>query len=240
MTRSVLVTGGSRGIGAAIVRGLAGSGVRVGCGYVRSEEATHQIAGEHPGLVHPVRYELGVASSAEQAIDDCVRRFGGLDGVIANAGVWAGGLLTHLDPGEWSRVVSTNLDGVAQVCRAALPHLTQSPAGSITIVSSVVGITGGAGDTAYASAKAGLIGFARSLAKEVARDGVRVNVLAPGFVQTDMTAHVPARSRERIQKETLLGRPGTADEVAAGAIYLSEQATFCTGSVLTVDGGWSV
>ena len=240
MTRTVLVTGGSRGIGAAIVRGLAGSGVRVGCGYLRSEEAAREIAGEYPGLVHPVLYELGVAGSADEAIADCVDRFGRLDGVIANAGVWAGGLLTRLDPAEWSRVVSINLDGVAQVCRAALPYLTQSPSGSITVVSSVVGITGGSGDTAYASAKAGLIGFARSLAKELARDGTRVNVLAPGFVETDMTAQVPATSRERIQEQVLLGRPGTVEEVAAGAIYLSEHATFCTGSVLTVDGGWSV
>lgn len=240
MTRSVLVTGGSRGIGEGIVRGLADNSVRVGCGYVRSEAAAGQLAEEYPGLVHPVRYELGDASSAEAAVANCISEFGGLDGVIANAGVWAGGLLSRLDAAEWSRVVSTNLDGVAQICRAALPHLVESAGGSITIVSSVVGIAGGAGDTAYASAKAGLIGFARSLAKEVARDGVRVNVLAPGFVQTDMTAQVPENSLERIQRDTLLGRAGTVEEIAAAAIYLSEDATFCTGSVLTVDGGWSV
>ena len=180
------------------------------------------------------------ASSADAAVASCVSEFGGLGGVVANAGVWAGGLLSRIDAAEWSRVVSTNLDGVAQVCRAALPHLARSGAGSITIVSSVVGVVGGAGDTAYASAKAGLIGFARSLAKEVARDGIRVNVLAPGFVQTDMTAEVPDKSSQRIRRDTLLGRAGTVEEIAAAAIFLGEDATFCTGSVLTVDGGWSV
>lgn len=240
MTRSVLVTGGSRGIGEGIVRGLAGRGTQVGCGYLRSQEAAARLAEDHPGLVHPVRYELGDASSADAAVASCVSEFGGLGGVVANAGVWAGGLLSRIDAAEWSRVVSTNLDGVAQVCRAALPHLARSGAGSITIVSSVVGVVGGAGDTAYASAKAGLIGFARSLAKEVARDGIRVNVLAPGFVQTDMTAEVPDKSSQRIRRDTLLGRAGTVAEVAAAAIYLGEDATFCTGSVLTVDGGWSV
>lgn len=240
MTRSVLVTGGSRGIGEGIVRGLAARGVRVGCGYFRGQAAADSLAEEYPGLVHPVRYVLGDASSAEAAVARCVTDLGGLDGVMANAGVWAGGLLSRLDAAEWSRVVSTNLDGVAQICRAALPHLVSSGAGSITIVSSVVGIAGGAGDTAYASAKAGLIGFARSLAKEVARDGVRVNVLAPGFVQTGMTAAVPDTSVQRIRKGTLLGRAGTVAEIAAAAIYLGEDATFCTGSVLTVDGGWSV
>ena len=240
MTRSVLVTGGSRGIGEGIVRGLADRGVRVGCGYVRSHAAAVRLAGDYPGLVHPVRYELGDAFSAEAAVAECVGEFGALDGVMANAGVWAGGLLSRLDAAEWSWVVSTNLDGVAQICRAALPHLVSSGSGSVTIVSSAVGIAGGAGDTAYASAKAGLIGFARSLAKEVARDGVRVNVLAPGFVQTDMTAEVPERSQQRIERDTLLGRAGTVEEIAAAAIYLGEEATFCTGSVLTVDGGWSV
>lgn len=239
MTRSVLVTGGSRGIGAGIVRGLAERGVRVGCGYATSEDAAGRLGGQYPGLVHPVRYLLGDTVSAERAVAECAEQFGRLDGVIANAGIWAGGLLTRLGAEEWSRVVSTNVDGVAQICRAAMPYLQASGSGSITIVSSVVGITGGAGDTAYASAKAGLIGFARSLAKETACDGIRVNVLAPGFVETDMTAQLSEKSLHRIQRDTLLGRAGTIEEVAGAAIYLNEDATFCTGSVLAVDGGWS-
>ena len=239
MTRTVLVTGASRGIGAAIVRDLAESGVQVGCGYYTNREPAERLADRYPGLVHPVEYSLGDASSADRAVATVVERFGRLDGVIANAGTWTGGLLSRLDPLEWTRVVTVNLDGVAQICRSATPFLIESSAGSITIVSSVVGVVGGAGDTAYASAKAGMMGFARSLAKELAREQVRVNVLAPGFVETDMTADVPLRSRERIRANTLLGRAGTVEEVAAAATFLSERATFCTGSVLTVDGGWT-
>jgi 3-oxoacyl-[acyl-carrier protein] reductase len=111
---------------------------------------------------------------------------------------------------------------------------------SIVLVSSVVGVIGHAGDTAYAGAKSAMIGFGRSLAKEVARDGIRVNVLAPGFVSTDMTDAVPESARRRIERETVLGRFGTVDEIAKAAVFLSEDATFCTGSVLTVDGGWAL
>jgi len=108
------------------------------------------------------------------------------------------------------------------------------------LVSSVVGIIGHAGDTAYASAKAAMIGFGRSLAKEVARDRIRVNILAPGFVETDMTDAVPIAARKRIEAATVLNRFGTVDEIAKAAVFLSEDATFCTGSVLTADGGWSL
>ncbi len=107
-------------------------------------------------------------------------------------------------------------------------------------MSSVVGLVGHAGDTAYASAKAAFIGFARSLAKEVGRDGIRVNVLAPGFIETDMTAQVPNAARDRLTSEMVLRRFGTTEEVAAAAIFLTEDATYCTGTVLAVDGGWSL
>ena len=237
-TRVVLVTGGSRGIGASIVRALARRGVRVGCGYVSSEHAAKAIGDEFPGLVRPIRYELGSSDSARAAVDEVTACFGRLDGVIANAGVWAGGRLATMEESEWNRIVSTNLQGVAQLSRAALPHL--SAGGSITIISSVVGIIGGPGDTAYASAKAGLFGFGRALSKEVARDSIRVNMVAPGFVETDMTAQVPEGSRRQISKSILLGRFGMADEIASAAVYLSEDATYCTGSILTVDGGWSL
>ena len=143
-----------------------------------------------------------------------------------------------MDEDEWDRIASTNLLGVAQLTRAALPNL--SAGGSITIISSVIGIIGGPGDTAYAAAKAGLLGFGRSLSKEVARDSIRVNMVAPGFVETDMTAQVSGGSRLEISKSILLGRFGVAEEIASAAVFLSEDATYCTGSILTVDGGWSL
>lgn len=238
--RAALVTGGTRGIGESVVRRLAARGTAVGCGYHSSAERAAALADEFPGSVVPVRYELGSQPSAEDAVAAMTEAFGRLDSLVLNAGVWDGGLLESLEPERWWTVVEKNVSGMAQLTRAALPTLRRGDHPSILLVSSVVGLIGHPGDTAYASAKAAMVGFARSLAKEVGRHGVRVNVLAPGFVDTDMTSAVPDRARERIHAETVLGRFGTADEIASAAVFLSEDATYCTGAVLSVDGGWSL
>jgi 3-oxoacyl-[acyl-carrier protein] reductase len=234
-----LVTGGTRGIGREVVRALAGRGLQVGCGYHSAPERARDLVAEFPA-VFPVRYELGSAPAAEAAVAATAGHFGRLDSLIANAGIWAGGLIDRMDSGVWARVVESNLIGAAQLCRAALPRLRDGASPSIVLVSSVVGEIGFPGDTAYAASKAGLIGLARSLAKELARDGIRVNVLAPGFAETDMTAGVSDRARQRILDRTLLARFATAAEIARAAVFLSEDATFCTGTVLNVDGGWSL
>jgi 3-oxoacyl-[acyl-carrier protein] reductase len=167
-------------------------------------------------------------------------RFGRLDGLILNAGVWKGGRIENVPHDEWWSVIEANVSSLSQIVRAALPALRKGDYPSILLVGSVVGLIGHAGDTAYGSAKAAMVGFARSLAKEVGRDGIRVNVLAPGFIDTDMTSMVPESAREKIYTETVLRRFGTADEVAKAAIFLSEDATYCTGTILSVDGGWSL
>jgi 3-oxoacyl-[acyl-carrier protein] reductase len=236
----VLVTGASRGIGAAIVRELLIRGCRVGCGYRTGEEAVRELATDHPGYVLPVHVDLADQASAASAVQSVLDAWGRLDAVILNAGQWQGGRLATMDPTEWWRVIELNLRGNAALARAALPALSRGHLPSLLLVSSVVGLIGHPGDTAYASAKAAMVGFARSLAKEVGRDGIRVNVLAPGFVDTDMTARVPDRSRQAISDATLLGRFGTVAEIARAAVFLSEDATFCTGSVLSADGGWSI
>lgn len=236
----MFVTGGSRGIGAAIVRGLVARGDNVGCGYRQGAERATALAEELGPQVLPVKYELGSESSALEAVRTVSDRFGRLDSVILNAGVWDGGLIESLDHRRWWTVIEQNVSSLAYMARAALPALRQGTQPSILLVSSVVGLIGHAGDTAYASAKAAMVGFARSLAKEVGRDGIRVNVLAPGFVDTDMTSAVPEKARERIYAEAVLGRFGTAEEIATAAIFLSEDATYCTGTVLSVDGGWSL
>ncbi|MCL2780901.1 MAG: SDR family oxidoreductase, partial [Actinomycetia bacterium] len=196
---------------------------------------------EFPGLVEPVRYELGDERSAREAVEQTVAVFGGLNAVVANAGVWHGGLFTQVDMRAWSQVITDNVLGTAQLCRAALPEL-QRGAGdrSLTIVSSVVGQIGGVGDSAYASAKAALLALTRTLAQESARRQVRVNAVAPGFVRTDMTAGLPAGAARRVLDQVLLGRPGEAAEVAAAIVFLALDATYCTGTTLTVDGGWSL
>ncbi len=235
-----LVSGGSRGIGAAITATLAQRGVRVGCTYRHQRDGAEKLAADAPDLVLPVHFDLGDEDSATSAVDSVLSEWGRLDAVILNAGQWAGGRLTETDPGSWWQVVDSNLRGTVALARAALPHLAQGISPSVVLVSSVVGIIGHAGDTAYASAKAAMIGFGRSLAKEVARDRIRVNILAPGFVETDMTDAVPIAARKRIEAATVLNRFGTVDEIAKAAVFLSEDATFCTGSVLTADGGWSL
>ena len=238
--RAVLVTGGSRGIGAEVVRRLAARGVSVGCGYHSNLERASALADDLATRVVPVHYELGSERSAEDAVKKLCDTLGRLDAIIMNAGVWDGGPVESLDHDRWWNVVEKNVGSLAHLTRAALPALREGQQPSILLVSSVVGLIGHPGDTAYGSAKAAMVGFARSLAKEVGRDGIRVNVLAPGFVNTDMTAAVPDRTRERILGETVLGRFGTAEEVAAAAVFLSEDATYCTGTVLSVDGGWSL
>jgi len=235
-----LVSGGSRGIGAAITATLAQRGVRVGCTYRHRRDGAEKLAADSPDLVLPVHFDLDDEGSATSAVDSVLSEWGRLDAVILNAGQWAGGRLTETDPAAWWRVVESNLRGTVALTRAALPYLAQGISPSVVLISSVVGVIGHAGDTAYASAKAAMIGFGRSLAKEAARDGIRVNILAPGFIETDMTGAVPIGARQRIEAETVLRRFGTVDEIAKAAVFLSEDATFCTGSVLTADGGWSL
>ncbi|MGW4068618.1 SDR family NAD(P)-dependent oxidoreductase [Nocardia grenadensis] len=238
--RVALVSGGSRGIGAGITAALSRRGCRVGCTYRARRDLAEKLAADAPGQVLPVFFDLRDPSTAGTAVDEVHAHWGRLDSLILNAGVWTGGRLADSEPADWWRVVDDNLRGTAALARAALPHLEASDSPSIVLISSVVGLIGHAGDTAYATAKAAMIGFARSLAKEVARDGIRVNVLAPGFISTDMTDAVPSATRRRIEEATILRRFGTVDEIARAAVFLSEEATFCTGSVLTVDGGWSI
>ncbi|BBG03695.1 MULTISPECIES: SDR family NAD(P)-dependent oxidoreductase [Pseudonocardia] len=238
--RSTLVTGASRGIGAGIARLLLDRGGRVAGSYRSGRADVEALAAGHPGRVLPVAFDLAEPATAEHAVEQVRAHWGRLDSLVLNAGVWHGGRLSTMDPDVWWSVVRTNLGGTAALVRAATGLLTEGTQPSIVLVGSVVGEVGFAGDTAYAAGKAALVGFARSLAKELAPDGVRVNVLAPGFVETDMTSAVPDRSRQRIAAATLLGRFGTVDEIARAAVFLADDATFCTGSVLTADGGWSL
>jgi 3-oxoacyl-[acyl-carrier protein] reductase len=162
-----------------------------------------------------------------------------IEAAVLNAGIWAGGRVGVIDDDTWHRVVSVNLCGTYSIARAILPTLRLQSAASITMVSSVIGLRGFEGDTAYGAAKGGMISFAKSLAKEVAPDGMRVNVIAPGFVETDMTSGVSEKAWVRLVSEVPLGRPGLPEEIALGATFLIFDGTYVTGTVLTVDGGWS-
>jgi 3-oxoacyl-[acyl-carrier protein] reductase len=237
----VVVTGGSRGIGAASVCGLAARGYDVVFTYRSSVDAADEVrrsasssGSEITALPMDARSEPTVDAVREWIQEHHQR----LDGLVLNAGIWHGGRITEISPDAWTDVIDTNLSGVFRVARALVPLLRTARDPSIVVVSSVIGVTGFPGDTAYASAKAGLIGFAKSLAKEQA-PSVRVNVVAPGFIETDMTAAVSDAGREKMSRQTLLGRCGSAHEVAAAVTFLVADATYCTGTVLTVDGGFS-
>lgn len=239
--RTAVVTGGSRGIGAAITRSLVGRGLRVACTYRSGKDEAYALADElGRDLVLPVPYELGSQDSAEDLLSTVLDQWSGLDSLVLNAGVWHGGRLDDLDPALWWRVLESNVGGAAQLARTMLPALRAGEAPSILLISSAVGIVGFPGDTAYASAKAAMTGFARSLAKEVGRDGIRVNVLAPGFIETNMTSAITGNARARILRDLVLPRFGTPEEIAAAAVFLTEDASYCTGTVLTADGGWTL
>lgn len=239
-----MITGGSRGVGAATAALIAERGWDVAITYRnRRDEADRLCAdlqerfGAQSFAVH---FDLEEPDSAERAVGEILERMTRIDTLIANAGMWRGGrLVGPATASWWWRLIETNLLGTQRFVTAALPHVIQQK-GSIVVMSSVVGIVGFPGDTAYASGKAALIGFARSLAKELAADGVRVNVLAPGFTETDMIAEVSEAARNQIAERTLLGRFADPVEIGRAATFLGIDATFCTGAVLSVDGGWSI
>ncbi|QRP43198.1 SDR family NAD(P)-dependent oxidoreductase [Amycolatopsis sp. FDAARGOS 1241] len=238
--RVALVTGASRGIGAGVARELLDRGLRVAGTYRSGGDLVERLAAEAPGRVLPVAFDLAAPDTAEALVGRVAGHWGRLDSLVLNAAVWQGGKLARIDPGDWWRVIEQNLRSTAALVRAAIPRLIEGVNPSVVLVGSAVGTVGFPGDTAYASAKAAAVGFARSLAKELAPQGVRVNVLAPGFVETDMTAAIPDGARRKIADATLLGRFGTVEEIARAAVFLAEDATFCTGAVLAADGGWTL
>ncbi|MDQ0381149.1 SDR family NAD(P)-dependent oxidoreductase [Amycolatopsis thermophila] len=238
--RVALVTGASRGIGAGIARQLLDRGVRVAGTYRSGGELVEKLGAAHPGRVLPVAFDLAVPQTAADVVEQVTAHWGRLDSLVLNAAVWQGGKLARIDLGDWWRVIEENLRSTAALVRAAIPWLIRGENPGVVLIGSAVGSVGFPGDTAYASVKSAAVGFARSLAKELAPQGVRVNVLAPGFVDTDMTAAIPDGSRQKIADATLLGRFGTVDEIARAAVFLAEDATFCTGAVLAADGGWTL
>jgi 3-oxoacyl-[acyl-carrier protein] reductase len=235
--RVALVTGGSRGIGAAVCAALAEAGATVAVNYRSDRTAAARVTNGDGSI-----WQADVADSAavRHMVDGVVARHGRLDVAVANAGVWRGGRVEDIADEAWQTVIDTSLGGAFNLARSAMPALRRSPHGRFIAIGSAIGIMGFAGDAAYASAKAGLIGLVRSLAKEVGRDGVTVNAVAPGFVETEMTRDVSERARARMLERTALGRPAQPEEVASAVRYLACDGAYVTGEVLVIDGGMSL
>lgn len=240
MKNVALVTGGSRGLGRATVRRLADDGFLVYFTYRKDEAAAgalHKELGDDravPMLCDSTDLER-VREVVDQAFDGDDRRPAVL---VNNAGVTRDGALMFTDPADWQHVIDTNLGGTFNFCRAAAIHFVRQKHGSIVNMSSVSGIAGNAGQASYAASKAGIIGLTHSLAKELSPRGVRVNAVAPGLIETDMTASQADQRRTAYEKQILLGRYGFPEEVANVVGFLvSEAATYITNQVIQVDGG---
>nr|UWU44314.1 putative 3-oxoacyl-ACP reductase [Streptomyces atrovirens] len=244
-TRPVaLISGGSRGIGRAAVLKLAADGYDIGFCFHSQQEAAEILGKEAEALGARVLYrrvDVSDAAAVRAWVTETEQELGPVETAVTSAGITRDKALVMMSDEEWSSVVSTNLDGVFHVCRAVTFPMMKRRRGSIVNISSVAGVYGNATQTNYAASKAGIIGFSRSLAKEVGRYGIRVNTVAPGFVNTDMVAAVSDKVREEALASVALGRMGTADEVAELVSFLaSERAGYITGSVFQIDGGISL
>lgn len=226
--RVVLVTGGNRGIGLAVARAFQAAGDRV---------AVTSRSGEVDGFT-TVACDVTSAEDVEAAFARVEAELGPVEVLVANAGITADQLLLSMKEDAFTRVVDTNLVGTYRVVRRATSRMIRARKGRIVLISSVVALTGSAGQSNYAASKAGLIGFGRSLARELGGRNVTVNIVSPGFVETDMTAVLPEARQAEILAAVPLGRMATADEVAAAVRWLaSDEAGYVTGAVVLVDGG---
>jgi 3-oxoacyl-[acyl-carrier protein] reductase len=236
-----VVTGGTRGIGLAIAHRLAADGFDLMISYRGDEEKANEAAKSLADSGRTVDIFASDVSNADQAgalIERTMETFGHIDALINNAGITRDSLMMRMSEDDWDSVIHTNLKGAFLTSKAAMRPMLRQRSGRIVNITSVVGLVGNPGQANYASAKAGLIGLTKSMAKEVGSRGITVNAVAPGFIETRLTDVLPEDLKEMLLKQTPLGRFGSPDDVAGAVSFLvSESAAFITGHVLTVDGG---
>ena len=237
--RVAVITGASRGIGRAIARHLARQGAHV-VAAARGDHAGDTVAeiAAAGGKAEAATLDVTDAVAGERLVAGVVERHGRIDVLVHNAGITRDQLMLRMKRDDWDAVLATNLTGAYVLTQAALKPMIRARAGRIVCISSVVGQAGNAGQANYAASKAGLIGFAKAVALEVASRGITVNVVAPGMIETDMTQAIAGRAREEWAAKIPLRRLGTPDDVAAAVCFLaSDEASYITGQVLAVNGG---
>lgn len=232
-----LVTGASRGIGAAIAAALAGAGAVV-VGTATSDKGAAQISANLGAAGRGLVLDIAKDESVQAAFADIQSNNGAPTIVVNNAGITRDNLLLRMKGEEWDDVIATNLSGAYRICKASLRGMMKARYGRIINIASVVGVMGNAGQANYAAAKAGLIGFSKSLAREVGSRNITVNVVAPGFIDTDMTRDLPEQQRNGLMSQIALGRLGESGEIAAAVTFLASGAAgYITGETLHVNGG---
>ena len=242
VNKVALITGGSRGIGEKIAEKFATEGYNLVINYVSNienvEELEARIKGDSNIEILFVQADVTSFESCENMINKAIEKFGHIDVVVNNAGITKDGLLMRMKEEDFDKVINVNLKGTYNVTKNAIPHMMKQKYGRIVNISSVVGVSGNAGQANYAASKAGIIGFTKSVAKELASRNILANCVAPGFIKTDMTDVLSDSVKESINAQIPLKKMGTAEEVAKAVYFLgNEENTYITGQVLNVDGG---
>lgn len=238
---SVVVTGAGKGIGRAIAEELGRHGAKIVVNYSRSKDEAEEVAARlmQSGATEAVAVQADVSDPQQAAmlIDEAVHRFGSIDVLVNNAGITIDRTMKKLTIDDWDRVIQTNLNGYFYTIKHAQSYMTEQRSGTIINISSFVGQMGNFGQANYAAAKAGIIGFTKTAALELARYNVTVNAICPGFIETDMYTTVPEKVRESIVKRIPLGRVGTPQEIATAVSYLVLHGDYITGQTLNINGG---
>lgn len=239
--KTALVTGASRGIGKAIALRLAKEGANIAINFAGNVAAAEEVKAAieaDGGKAILVQADVSDSAAVDAMVKTVVDTFGGIDILVNNAGITRDGLLMRMKEEEWDAVLNTNLKSIFLCTKAVSKLMMKKRSGRIVNMSSVVGVNGNAGQANYSAAKAGAIGFTKSMAKELAGRGITVNAIAPGFIQTDMTAVLPEAVKESMAKNIPLGRLGAPEDIAGAVLFLvSDCASYITGQVINVDGG---